>query len=129
MFSVISGLVVYDEAADMSDKQMVGFLVGVLLTVAGVYSLSQRQGSQNEAGTVIPSSTLPQYEPPSPALSNSYTDVGRRDSTAELVGVGVEPSTSPASPDISHPRSLHYQRTVSPDHLSRTPVELEPPMM
>jgi len=42
VFSVISGLVVYDEAKDMSQEEAGMFTLGVIVTVAGVYSLSQR---------------------------------------------------------------------------------------
>jgi len=46
VFSVISGLVVYDEARDMTETSAFMFSIGVIVTVGGVWSLSQRRESR-----------------------------------------------------------------------------------
>jgi len=46
VFSVISGLVVYDEAKDMTETSAFMFSIGVIVTVGGVWSLSQRRESR-----------------------------------------------------------------------------------
>lgn len=77
-FSVVSGLIVFQEYRGMKTTGIFMFALGIVLTILGVYSLSQRKGSETADADIpvvdrVMSSSIPFSESPERAAARMGT--------------------------------------------------------